>query len=136
MGSSNSASPQQSAIARFDRTLFSEQAILKACYWISRDFSCEIVAEGASFIRVTISPRQGSSIASISDAKDCLLQSVSDFALREKIEDKTSSIRDLLLAKAFSEAGVLEDPPSGIFGDKIEEEKPEGMFKILSSSET
>jgi hypothetical protein len=56
-----------------------------------------------------------------------------DFALREKIEAKTSDIRDLLLAKAFSESGVLEDQPEGVFGDKVEESKPDGMFKILSN---
>jgi hypothetical protein len=54
-----------------------------------------------------------------------------DFALREKIEAKTSSIRDLLLAKAFSESGVLEDQPVGVFGDAVEEMKPDSMFKIL-----
>jgi hypothetical protein len=56
-----------------------------------------------------------------------------DFALREKVEAKTSGIRDLLLAKAFSESGVLEDRPEGVFGDKVEEAKPDGIFKILSN---
>jgi sulfatase maturation enzyme AslB (radical SAM superfamily) len=59
-----------------------------------------------------------------------------DFALREKIEAKTSGIRDLLLAKAFSESGVLEDQPEGVFGDAVEEMKPDGMFKILSNPQT
>jgi hypothetical protein len=56
-----------------------------------------------------------------------------DFALREKIDAKTSGIRDILLAKAFSESGVLEDAPEGVFGDMVEETKPDGMFKILSN---
>ncbi|MGC8563128.1 MAG: hypothetical protein ACP5NO_08075 [Thermoplasmata archaeon] len=56
-----------------------------------------------------------------------------DFALREKIEARTSGIRDLLLAKAFSESGVLEDQPLGVFGDAVEEAKPDGMFKILDN---
>jgi hypothetical protein len=46
---------------------------------------------------------------------------------------KTSEVRDLLLAKAFSESGVLEEEPQGVFGDPIEESKPDGMFKILGS---
>jgi hypothetical protein len=53
--------------------------------------------------------------------------------LRERITAKTAGIRDLLLAKAFSEAGVLEDEPSGVFGDAIEEEKTDGLFKILGN---
>ena len=56
-----------------------------------------------------------------------------DFALRERIEAKTASIRDLLIAKALSEAGILEDEPVGVFGDAIEESKTDGMFKILGN---
>ncbi len=56
-----------------------------------------------------------------------------DFALRERITAKTSDMRDLLLAKAFSESGVLEEQPQGVFGDMVEEENPSGMFKILSN---
>jgi hypothetical protein len=56
-----------------------------------------------------------------------------DFALRERVEAKTSGIRDLLLAKAFSESGVLEDEPEGVFGDTIEESNPDSMFKILGN---
>ena len=46
---------------------------------------------------------------------------------------KTASVRDFLLAKAFSESGVLEEKPTGIFGDPLEESRPDGMFKILSN---
>ena len=56
-----------------------------------------------------------------------------DFALREHVTSKTSGVRDLLLAKAFSESGVLEEQPQGVFGDSLEEAKPDGMFKILSN---
>lgn len=56
-----------------------------------------------------------------------------DFALREQVAAKTSDVRDLLLAKAFSESGVLEDQPHGVFGDALEESKPDGMFKILGN---
>jgi len=124
----------ESAVVRFDGALFTHEVILKACYWLSRDFSCELEFEEPRLIRVTITPRQSSSPEVLSAAREFLTQSVTDFALREKIEAKTAGIRDLLLAKAFSESGVLEDLPTGVFGDKIEEEKPEGMFKILSNS--
>jgi hypothetical protein len=61
------------------------------------------------------------------------MASAMDFALRERVTAKTSEVRDLLLAKAFSESGVLEEEPQGVFGDPIEESKPDGMFKILGS---
>ncbi len=73
------------------------------------------------------------SASDLASAKAAFTTSAMDFALREKIEAKTSGIRDLLLAKAFSESGVLEDQPEGVFGDMIEETKPEGMFNILGS---
>jgi len=68
--------------------------------------------------------------------KDAFTTSAMDFALREKIDAKTSGIRDLLLAKAFSESGVLEDQPAGVFGDAVEESKPDGMFRILSDRQS
>ena len=127
------AETTESAIVKFDRALFSEEVVLKGCYWLTRDFICEVAAADPASIQVTIKARQSSPAEALAFAKETLIQSVSDFALREKIEAKTTGIRDLLLAKAFSEAGVLEDAPTGTFGDKIEEEKPQGMFKILGN---
>lgn len=136
MGLIEPSDSEKSAVTFFDRSVFSQDVILKACYWLSNNFSCEIASPSPEVFKVTITPRQKSSIAELSAAKERLIQEVSDFALREKIEAKTASIRDLLLAKAFSEAGVLEDIPTGVFGDRIEEEKPHGIFKILSNSDS
>lgn len=118
-----------------DRALFNSEVVLKACYWLSRDFSCEIVESPPHTIRVIITARHDSTVENLSAIKDVFLVSVADFALREKVDAKTSQVRDLLLAKAFSESGVLEDSPEGVFGDKVEEEKPRSMFTILSNSE-
>jgi His-Xaa-Ser system protein HxsD len=124
-----------SLIVPLDRNLFSQEAILKACYWLSNDFTCSVSETPSQFVHVTITARDADSSESLAWAKDALLASVTDFALRAKIEAKTSDIRDLLLAKAFSESGVLEELPQGVFGDKVEEEKPRGMFKILGNPE-
>src|SRR5215472_15810720 len=107
-------SPDQkelSTIVPLDRNLFSTEAILKACYWLSKDFTCEIRETSPQIVHVTMTPRDSSSSSALASAKDALLVSVMDFALREKIEAKTSGIRDLLLAKAFSESGVLGESP-------------------------
>jgi His-Xaa-Ser system protein HxsD len=127
---------QESVIVRFDPVLFNQEIVLKGCYWLSRDFVCEITSAGPeSWLEVLIKPKQKSSLESLASARDALVQHVTDFALREKIDAKTTGVRDLLLAKAFSESGVLEDLPTGVFGDRVEETKPDGMFKILSDSE-
>ena len=114
-------------------SIVSPEALLKTCYWFSRDYVCEIKNQSESVANVLLSPRSVTSEFNPNSTRDAFLTSALDFALREKIEAKTSGIRDLLLAKAFSESGVLEDEPEGVFGDKIEESNPDSMFKILSN---
>jgi len=128
-----SQSAEQFTTVQLDRGLFSEEAVLKACYWFSKEYSCEITRTTERSLEVTLKPRQALMAEALESTRDAFVGTVMDFALREKIEAKTSGIRDLLLAKAFSESGVLEDGPLGTFGDKIEEEKPLGMFKVLNN---
>ena len=115
-----------------DLALVSAEALLKTCHWFSRDFVCDLHKEGNFTAKVALAPRYPSAEFDPDAARDAFMTSALDFAIREKIDFRTSGIRDLLLAKAFSESGVLEDNPEGVFGDAIEEAKPDGMFKILS----
>ena len=114
-----------------DLNIISTEALLKTCYWFSRDFVCEIRNRNDRIADVYLTPRASALVADLAATKDAFTTSAMDFALREKIEAKTSGIRDLLLAKAFSESGVLEDQVQGVFGDTVEEAKSDGMFKIL-----
>lgn len=119
-------------LVAFDLAVVSAEALLKTCHWFSRDFTCDLRKKGDAAAEVVLSPRDPAAPFDPDAVRDAFMTSAIDFALREKIETKTSGIRDLLLAKAFSESGVLEDNPEGVFGDAIEEAKPDGMFKILS----
>jgi His-Xaa-Ser system protein HxsD len=112
--------------------LISTEALLKTCYWFSRDFICDVQADGLGHSVVRLKAK-GPPIGESGSVRERFMASAMDFALRERVTAKTSDIRDLLLAKAFSESGVLEEEPQGVFGDSIEESKPDGMFKILSS---
>jgi His-Xaa-Ser system protein HxsD len=116
-----------------DRSIVSNEALLKTCYWFSREFICEIRNRNDQIADVLLTPRDAASVADLASTKGVFMTSAMDFALRERIESKTSGIRDLLLAKAFSESGVLEDEPQGVFGDAVEEAKSESMFKILGN---
>jgi His-Xaa-Ser system protein HxsD len=120
-------------VVEVNLAIISAEALLKTSYWFSRDFVCEIRNRDERLAEVYLTPRSPMSASDLASAKDAFTTSAVDFALREKIDAKTSGIRDLLLAKAFSESGVLEDQPVGVFGDTIEESKPDGMFKILSN---
>jgi His-Xaa-Ser system protein HxsD len=121
------------AAVEINLAIVSAEALLKTCYWFSRDYVCEIRNRNEHMADVFLTPRSPATASDLAVAKDAFTTSAMDFALREKIEAQTSGIRDLLLAKAFSESGVLEDRPEGVFGDTVEEMKPDGMFKILSN---
>lgn len=133
MGEKNehSAATEQPIIVRFSRDVASVESLLKTCYWFSRDFTCEVTDDGPGYSIVSLRPK--TSGVSLEGVHDDFINQALDFALRERITARTADIRDLLLAKAFSESGVLEDQPKGTFGDTIEEKKPDGMFKILNS---
>jgi His-Xaa-Ser system protein HxsD len=117
---------------RIDHAVISVEALLKTCYWFSRDFACDVVSEDPTHSIVSLRAK-GLVSDSEEELRDRFMASAMDFALRERVTAKTSEVRDLLLAKAFSESGVLEEEPQGVFGDPIEESKPDGMFKILRS---
>lgn len=117
----------------FDLAFVSAEALLKACHWFSRDFACDLRRKGDTAAEVVLVVRKPTAAFDPLAVRDAFVTSAIDFALRERIEAKTSGVRDLLLAKAFSESGVLEDKAEGVFGDTIEETKPDGMFKILSN---
>jgi His-Xaa-Ser system protein HxsD len=112
--------------------LVSLEAVLKTSYWFSRDFVCDVQKVDALHAVVTLK-RKSLSEYPMGEARDTFMTQAMDFSLRERVTAKTSDIRDLLLAKAFSESGVLEDQPQGIFGDTLEEARPDGMFKILGN---
>ena len=124
--------PELLTVVRISRDFVSAEAILKACYWFSRDFICEVQEEGADHFRVSLKPKTVASLSS-DEVRESFLGQIQDFELRERVTARTKDVRDLLLAKAFAESGVLEDAPQGVFGDAIEESKPDGIFKILSN---
>jgi His-Xaa-Ser system protein HxsD len=62
--------------------------------------------------------------------------SVLDFELRHQINNETASVRQLILAKAFSESGVLEDEPPGSVADPVEMRQPASLVQILNPPKT
>jgi His-Xaa-Ser system protein HxsD len=124
-------SQDQEIHLRISHDLVSSAALLKTCYWFSREYVCEVQDEGPGHSIISLKPKLPS--GSPQEIKDSFMSQAMDFALRERVTADTASVRDLILAKAFSESGILEDDPQGVFGDLIEEENTDGMFKILSN---
>lgn len=125
--------PQGTVTIHVRHDLVSVDALLKTCYWFSRDFVCDVSRDSEKQSTVRLKPKAGSDHP-LDEAQEQFMAAALDFALRERVTVQTLSVRDLLLAKAFSESGVLEEQPLGVFGDAVEEAKPDGMFKILSNS--
>jgi His-Xaa-Ser system protein HxsD len=113
-------------------SLVSLEALLKTCYWFSGTFVCDVSNDGINESNVSLKPKSYSQ-EPLQEVRERFTTQAMNFALREHVAIKTADVRGLLLAKAFSESGVLEDPPQGVFGNQIEEEKSDGMFKILSN---
>lgn len=129
---SDQVNTEGSAVLIVDHRLITTEAMMKVFYWLSRDFLCDVVSRSEIESTVRLTPRDPADWNRL-EIEDLFKTRCLDFALREQISARTSGVRDLLLAKAFAESGVLEDQPSGTFGDSIEEAKPDGMFRILSN---
>jgi His-Xaa-Ser system protein HxsD len=116
-----------------DTAVTRKEAVLKACYWFSRDFSHEITLGPDTQIQVHLRLKPAANPEALARCREDFVNMAIDFELRAQIEEQTAEIRETILAKAFSEAGLLEDHPAGRFADPVEEQKPEGLFKILDS---
>lgn len=116
-----------------DTAVIGKEAVLKTCYWFSHAFSHDIHMLADDNLQVCLRPKAPASSELIARCKEDFLNMAIDYELRTRIEGKTAEIRDLILAKAFSESGILEDAPPGVFADSVEENKPDGLFKILDA---
>lgn len=91
-------------------TLYHEHIVFKCFYWYASDYSVEIDAVADSSIMVTIQPKN------IHEDMSLLAEKVKtdliDFKLREIVNRETRTIRELIIAKAFAYAGMIQNPSS------------------------
>lgn len=129
---------RSSATIRLDPRMYSREAILRASYWQS----------GNAYIHIPESPEDSFTVQiRLKETKPTLenprpitideivgefCNSLIDFELRRQVEAETAPLRQLILAKAFSESGVLEDDPPGSIADPVEATKPSSLVKIIS----
>jgi His-Xaa-Ser system protein HxsD len=128
-----------SATIRLDPRIYSKEAILKACYWSSNIAYIHIPEAPDERLVVRIELKQ--KVPSLENPKALTIgefvpefcNSLLDFELRRQVEAETASIRQLILAKAFSESGVLEDEPVGTVVDPVEEGAPGSLVQIIKA---
>jgi His-Xaa-Ser system protein HxsD len=118
------------AILSIDKKVHSKSAILKVCYWLSEDLYFQVTEEESQF-SVTVGLREVTptlnrpSVKKIDEWLPDILNALVDAQLREEIQAETAEIRELIIAKAFAESGILEGLPPGTFIDPVETTQPE-----------
>lgn len=112
------------ATISLDKKVYSKQAALRACYWLGKDLYCH-VDERDEFLEVTVTLRVSSptldqpKVRKIDEWLPEIFDVLVDSQLRVEIQAETAGVRELIIAKAFAESGVLEDPPPGTFVDPV-----------------
>jgi len=124
------ASPMSSSEASLTLSLdsrqFSREAALKAAYWFTKDLYLDFPPSATEHLFEVVlrakcptptldnpAPKTVDELAS--EYRNALI----DSELRIQVQRETSGVRELLLAKAFAEAGVLESSPPGSFSDPV-----------------
>jgi His-Xaa-Ser system protein HxsD len=132
---------QTAATISLDKKVYSKPAALRACYWFGRDLYCHI-DERDEFLEVTVRLRVSSptldqpKVRKIDEWLPEIFDALLDSQLRVEIQAETAGVRELIIAKAFAESGVLEDPPPGTFVDPVtrSDAKAGGLIRINTKS--
>jgi His-Xaa-Ser system protein HxsD len=143
MGSDSSQSVGQCDKAvslTIDSRQISRDAALRAAYWFTQHLNVEFPASNAEHtFEVVLRPKaptlDNPVTRPLRDLVDEFQNSLIDFELRVRVQNETAAIRELILAKAFAEAGVLEDPPVGSFNDPVLSGEDELHSKLVNISE-
>jgi His-Xaa-Ser system protein HxsD len=130
---------ESSATVYLDPRIYSKEVILRAAYWYT----------GVAFIQVPESPDGRLTIrvklkqsaptlenpnpVSVDRFVDEFCNALLDFELRRQVEAETAPVRQLILAKALSESGVLEDQPPGEITDPVESATPSSLVQIMTT---
>jgi His-Xaa-Ser system protein HxsD len=126
----------ESATLRLEKSIYSSSAVLRAAYWFNKDLHFHLSEEGQSLclrvgLRSPAATLEQPRVRKIDEWLPEILNALVDHQLRVEIQAETANIRELIIAKAFAEAGVMEDLPPGTFEDPVEQ-RPEtaGLITI------
>jgi His-Xaa-Ser system protein HxsD len=128
------------ATISIDKKVYSKRAVLRAGYWFSKDLYFD-VNETEGFLRVAVRLRalvptlSQPKVKKIDEWLPEIYEALLDSQLRVEIQSETAGVRELIVAKAFAESGILEDPPPGTFEDPVRSasEAPRDLIKITST---
>ena len=103
-----------------DDRVYSRDAILKCLYWYGKDYHTEVEIPSEHVFRITVRPKVSATLSALEF--DNLLQQLErdfvDFNLRDIVAKETRIVRELLIAKAFSN-GEFDELPKGVVSDPV-----------------
>ena len=98
-----------------DASLFSKDVVFKSLYWYGDKFHTRVSTELNAYV-VRLKPMEN--VAIKEDDLGYYLQKferdIVDYSLREIVNNETVNIRELLVAKAFSNGEFDEDPQGNV----------------------
>lgn len=103
-----------------DSSLYSKDAIFKCIYWFGDKFHTNVsLVEGTKY-QITLKPLVENSLTNeeLNLYLFKLERDLIDFNLRDTVTKETKNIRDLLIAKAFSN-GEFDERPPGELSDPV-----------------
>ncbi len=127
-----------SATISLSANFYSKESLLKAAYWLSNRAVVHVPESDDEKFTVLIKLKQTTPTLdnpkqqNIEELVDEFCNSIIDFELRHKVEIETAQVRQIILAKAFSESGVLEEEPPGSILDPVEQSNPSNLIKIAN----
>jgi len=102
-----------------DENIYRRSALLRACYWLTDRCYVFISREGENFFGVNLRLKKHSG-AELQTIAGEFANSLLDFELRAQIDEETTTVRELIVAKAFAEGNLLDDQPVGDDQDPVE----------------
>lgn len=127
-----------SATIYLDPRIYSKEAILRACYWFTDVAYIHVPESPDDRLAIHMELKQAGPTlenpkpVTMSEFVREFCNSLLDFELRRQVESETATIRQIVLAKAFSDSGVLEDEPPGNIADPVERAKPSSLVQLIS----
>jgi His-Xaa-Ser system protein HxsD len=99
-----------------DISLYSKDSIFKCLYWYGDKFHTNVSFADSNTYRVSLKPVSTIQLSPI-ELENLLLKlerDLVDFNLRDIVTKETQNVRDLLIAKAFSNGEFDELPPGDV----------------------
>ncbi len=103
-----------------DTSLYSKDSIFKCLYWYGDKFHANLSFADSNTYRVSVKPISTTQLSS-DELENLLLKlerDLVDFNLRDIVTKETQNVRDLLIAKAFSN-GEFDELPPGEVSDPV-----------------